>query len=43
MKELSFNFADVGKRITVNYMMAKDSVKKRLGGRRNVFYGLRTN
>ena len=32
MKELSFiNFArDVGKRITVNYMMAKDSVKKRL-------------
>jgi tyrosyl-tRNA synthetase len=30
MKELSFiNFArDVGKRITVNYMMAKDSVKK---------------
>ena len=34
MKELSFiNFArDVGKRITVNYMMAKDSVKKRLSG-----------
>jgi tyrosyl-tRNA synthetase len=34
MKELSFiNFArDVGKRITVNYMMAKDSVKKRLAG-----------
>jgi tyrosyl-tRNA synthetase len=33
MKDLSFiNFArDVGKRITVNYMMAKDSVKKRLG------------
>ncbi len=32
MKDLSFiNFArDVGKRITVNYMMAKDSVKKRL-------------
>ena len=31
MKDLSFiNFArDVGKRITVNYMMAKDSVKKR--------------
>jgi tyrosyl-tRNA synthetase len=31
---LSFiNFArDVGKRITVNYMMAKDSVKKRLSG-----------
>ncbi|MFV8370819.1 tyrosine--tRNA ligase [Flavobacterium sp. LB2P74] len=34
MKNLSFiNFArDVGKRITVNYMMAKDSVKKRLSG-----------
>lgn len=34
MKNLSFiNFArDVGKRITVNYMMAKDSVKKRLTG-----------
>ena len=34
MKDLSFiNFArDVGKRITVNYMMAKDSVKKRLTG-----------
>lgn len=33
MKNFSFiNFArDVGKRITVNYMMAKDSVKKRLG------------
>ena len=32
MKDLSFiNFArDVGKRITVNYMMAKESVKKRL-------------
>ncbi|MFV0530143.1 MAG: tyrosine--tRNA ligase [Flavobacteriales bacterium] len=32
MKKFSFiNFArDVGKRITVNYMMAKDSVKKRL-------------
>ncbi|MBC7643001.1 MAG: tyrosine--tRNA ligase [Flavobacterium sp.] len=32
MKDLSFiNFArDVGKRITVNYMMSKDSVKKRL-------------
>jgi tyrosyl-tRNA synthetase len=31
MKNLSFiNFArDVGKRITVNYMMAKDSVKKK--------------
>jgi tyrosyl-tRNA synthetase len=40
MKELSFNFArDVGKRITVNYMMAKDSVKKRLAGEeKNVFY-----
>ena len=34
MKDLSFiNFArDVGKRITVNYMMAKDLVKKRLTG-----------
>lgn len=34
MKDLSFiNFArDVGKRITVNYMMAKDSVKKRIAG-----------
>ena len=34
MKDLSFiNFArDVGKRITVNYMMAKESVKKRLTG-----------
>lgn len=34
MKDLSFiNFArDVGKRITVNYMMAKDSVKKRVSG-----------
>lgn len=34
MKELSFiNFArDVGKRITVNYMMAKESVKKRISG-----------
>lgn len=34
MKEFSFiGFArDVGKRITVNYMMAKDSVKKRLIG-----------
>lgn len=34
MKNFSFiNFArDVGKRITVNYMMAKDSVKKRLSG-----------
>ena len=34
MKDLSFiNFArDVGKRITVNYMIAKDSVKKRLTG-----------
>lgn len=35
MKEFSFiDFArDVGKRITVNYMMAKDSVKKRLTGK----------
>jgi tyrosyl-tRNA synthetase len=34
MKEFSFiEFArEVGKRITVNYMMAKDSVKKRLSG-----------
>ncbi|MGJ5642648.1 tyrosine--tRNA ligase [Formosa sp. S-31] len=34
MKDFSFiEFArDVGKRITVNYMMAKDSVKKRLSG-----------
>tara|TARA_R110002073_G_scaffold279026_1_gene443015 strand:- start:277752 stop:279056 length:1305 start_codon:yes stop_codon:yes gene_type:complete len=34
MKNFSFiDFArDVGKRITVNYMMAKDSVKKRVGG-----------
>jgi len=34
MKDFSYiNFArDVGKRITVNYMMAKDSVKKRLAG-----------
>ncbi|WP_321371772.1 tyrosine--tRNA ligase [uncultured Draconibacterium sp.] len=33
MKEFSFLdfIRDVGKRITVNYMMAKDSVKKRLG------------
>ncbi len=33
MKEFSFlDFArDIGKHITVNYMMAKDSVKKRLG------------
>lgn len=33
MKDFSFiDFArDVGKRITVNYMMSKDSVKKRLG------------
>lgn len=33
MKDFTFiDFArDVGKRITVNYMMAKDSVKKRLG------------
>lgn len=34
MKEFSFlDFArDIGKHITVNYMMAKDSVKKRLNG-----------
>lgn len=34
MKEFSFiDFArDVGKHITVNYMMAKDSVKNRIGG-----------
>lgn len=34
MKDFSFiNFVrDIGKRITVNYMMAKDSVKKRLSG-----------
>ncbi len=34
MKEMSFLgfIRDVGKHITVNYMMAKDSVKKRLGG-----------
>jgi tyrosyl-tRNA synthetase len=34
MKDFSFiNFArDIGKRITVNYMMSKDSVKKRLTG-----------
>lgn len=37
MKSFSFiDFArDVGKRITVNYMMAKDSVKKRLGAESN--------
>jgi tyrosyl-tRNA synthetase len=34
MKDFSFiDFArDVGKRITVNYMMSKDSVKKRFSG-----------
>jgi tyrosyl-tRNA synthetase len=34
MKEFSFLdfIRDVGKHITVNYMMSKDSVKKRLGG-----------
>ena len=34
MKDYSFlNFArDIGKHITVNYMMSKDSVKKRLSG-----------
>lgn len=38
MKNFSFiDFArDVGKRITVNYMMAKDSVKKRLSGESGV-------
>ncbi|OIQ30024.1 MAG: tyrosine--tRNA ligase [Bacteroidetes bacterium MedPE-SWsnd-G2] len=38
MKTFSFiDFArDVGKRITVNYMMAKDSVKKRLSGETGV-------
>ncbi len=38
MKEYSFlNFIrDIGKHITVNYMMAKDSVKKRLSGDSNV-------
>jgi tyrosyl-tRNA synthetase len=37
MKDYSFlNFIrDVGKHITVNYMMAKDSVKKRLSGESN--------
>jgi tyrosyl-tRNA synthetase len=45
MKGLSFiNFArDVGKRITVNYMMAKDSVKKRLEERMSFLRSLRTN
>lgn len=38
MKDFSFiDFArDVGKRITVNYMMAKDSVKKRLSGEEGI-------
>lgn len=38
MKDYSFlNFIrDIGKHITVNYMMAKDSVKKRLSGDSNV-------
>ena len=38
MKEYSFlNFIrDIGKHITVNYMMAKDSVKKRLSSESNV-------
>lgn len=38
MKQFSFiDFArDVGKRITVNYMMSKDSVKKRLSGEGSV-------
>lgn len=37
MKDFSFlNFIrDIGKHITVNYMMAKDSVKKRLSGESN--------
>lgn len=37
MKEFSFLsfIRDVGKHITVNYMMAKDSVKKRLSGEAN--------
>src|SRR5690606_1328875 len=37
MKEFSFLefIRDVGKHITVNYMMAKDSVKKRLNGEAN--------
>lgn len=37
MKDYSFlNFIrDIGKHITVNYMMAKDSVKKRLSGEHN--------
>jgi tyrosyl-tRNA synthetase len=32
MKSCLSSTRDVGKRITVNYMMAKDSVKKRLAG-----------
>lgn len=38
MKDYTFlNFIrDIGKHITVNYMMAKDSVKKRLSGESNV-------
>lgn len=38
MKEISFlDFAkDIGKHITVNYMMAKDSVKKRFSGEEGV-------
>ena len=38
MKDYSFlNFIrDIGKHITVNYMMSKDSVKKRLGSESNV-------
>ncbi len=43
MKEFSYLgfIRDIGKHITVNYMMSKDSVKKRLGircKRRNVVY-----
>jgi tyrosyl-tRNA synthetase len=34
---------DVGKRITVNYMMAKDSVKKRLAGEEGMSLLRRTN
>ena len=40
MKDFSFiDFArEVGKRITVNYMMAKDSVKKRIEGETGISY-----
>ena len=45
MTDFSFiNFArDVGKRITVNYMMAKDTVKKRLSGEANDYLGGHTH